>query len=359
MEHLFWISLRSVPQVGNVTFRRLLERFGSPEAVFRASRDALLQVRGVSTATADAIRSHDGRQAAEQECLAVRRTGVRIVTLLDPDYPKPLLEIPDPPPYLYLKGKLDTIDPAVAVVGSRRASSYGILATTRLSGELARNGVAVVSGMARGVDAAAHRAALEAGGMTIGVLGCGIDIVYPPENRALFGEMAEKGGLISEFPLGTQPLAENFPRRNRLISGISRGVLVVEAAENSGSLITAQFALDQGRDVFAVPGNINFGSSRGANRLIKEGAKLVQGVEDILEELPRAGHHTGAAPKTPGFSLSPQEAALYTLLADGPLHIDELSSRTELTPGEVSAMLLNLELKGTVIQLPGKHFSLA
>jgi DNA processing protein len=359
MDHIFWFFLRSVPLVGNVTFRRLLERFGSPEAVFRASRDELARVKGVSAAVAAAIHSHDGRPAAERECLAVRREGVRIVTLLDRDYPKPLLEIPDPPPYLYVKGSLEGIDPAVAVVGSRRASSYGILTTSRLAGELASRGVTVVSGMARGVDAAAHRAALEAGGNTIGVLGCGIDLVYPTENRELFREMADKGALVSEFPLGTLPLAENFPRRNRLISGISRGVLVVEAAENSGSLITAQLALDQGRDVFAVPGNINFSSSRGTNRLIKQGAKLVEGVEDILEELPQRRQPTGDAPEPPGFSLSPREASIYSLLADGPLHIDELGVRSELTPGEVSAMLLNLELKGAVIQLPGKHFSLA
>ena len=359
MDHIFWFSLRSVPQVGNVTFRRLLERFGSPEAVFSASRTELTQVKGVSAAIADAIRSHDGRSAAERECLAVRRSGVRVVTLLDRDYPKPLLEIPDPPPFLYLKGNLGTVEPAVAVVGSRRASSYGILTTTRLAGELARHGVTVVSGMARGVDAAAHRAALETGGNTIGVLGCGIDLVYPTENRALFREMVEKGALVSEFTLGTQPLAENFPRRNRLISGLSRGVLVVEAAEGSGSLITAQMALDQGRDVYAVPGNINFSSSRGTNRLIKQGAKLVEGVTDILEELPQRRQMVGGAAESPGFNLSPREAALYSLLADGPLHIDELGVRSELTPGEVSAMLLNLELKGAVIQLPGKHFSLA
>ena len=218
------------------------------------------------------------------------------MTFLAEDYPKVLLEIPDPPPYLYVKGELRGSETAVAVVGSRRASTYGMLTTTRLATELAAHGVTVVSGMARGVDTAAHRGALSGGGRTIGVLGCGIDVVYPPENRKLFEEMAEKGALVSEFPLGTLPLAENFPRRNRIISGMSRGVLVVEAMENSGSLITAQFALDQGREVFAIPGNINTSSSRGANRLIKQGAKLVESVDDILEELPQMSAGSAAIP---------------------------------------------------------------
>jgi DNA processing protein len=215
--------------------------------------------------------------------------------------------------------------------------------------------------MARGVDTAAHKGALAAGGRTIGVLGCGIDKIYPPENRKLFQEMAEKGCLVSEFPLGTLPLAENFPRRNRIISGLSRGVLVVEAAENSGSLITAQYALEHGRDVFAVPGNISFATSRGSNRLIKQGAKLVDCVEDILEELPGFGNVSGTAdqqvPALRNFSLTPKEAAIYEVLARSPLHIDDIIAQTELTAGEVSSMLLHLELKGAVTPLPGTHYA--
>ena len=198
---------------------------------------------------------------------------------------------------------------------------------------------------------------MRAGGAA--VLGSGLDVVYPPENRQLFEEMAAKGALVSEFPMGTLPLAENFPRRNRIISGMSRGVLVVEAMMNSGSLITAQCALDQGREVFAVPGNINAGSSRGTNRLIKQGAKLVESVEDILEELPPLSGRSGKGTPKPAFDLSPVEAALYTLLAEAPLQIDDIIVRSSLTVGDVSATLLRLELKGAVIQLPGKFFSIS
>jgi DNA processing protein len=359
MEYYYWFALKSVPHVGNVTFRRLLEHFGSPSKVLSASMEELAAVKGVSAAVAAAIGCHDCREAAERERLLLEQSGARLVTLLDTDYPRSLLEIPDPPPYLYVKGSLREVEPAVAVVGSRRASSYGILATRRLAGELAVHGVTVVSGMARGVDTAAHRGALAGGGMSIGVLGCGIDVIYPSENRELFTAMAEEGGLISEFPLGTLPLAENFPRRNRIISGISRGVLVVEAAERSGSLITAQYALEQGREVFAIPGNINCSSSRGTNRLIKQGAKLVDTVEDILEELPHRGGTLAFTPAAPAFELTHQEAAIYTILAAAPHHIDDIIVKSALTVGDVSAILLRLELKGAVQQLPGKLFALA
>ncbi|HEY6873121.1 MAG TPA: DNA-processing protein DprA [Geobacteraceae bacterium] len=359
MEHYWWFALKSVPMVGNVTFRRLLEQFTTPERVLRASEAELSRVKGVGAAAVAAIKSHDWRPFAEQECERVARSGVRIVTFLSGEYPKVLLEIADPPPYLYVRGEIGSGETAVAVVGSRRASTYGILTTTRLATELAGHGITVVSGMARGVDTAAHRGALAGGGRTVGVLGCGLDVVYPPENRRLFQEMAEKGALVSEFPLGTLPLAENFPRRNRIISGMARGVLVVEAMENSGSLITAQFALEQGREVFAIPGNINSGASRGANRLIKQGAKLVECVADILEELPpRPGtpRGTGAVPE---FGFTPREAALYTILAESPLHIDDIIVKSALTVADVSAILLGLELKGAIIQLPGKIFAIS
>jgi DNA processing protein len=359
MEQYWWFALKSVPMVGNVTFRRLLERFGTPEKVLRASEAELARTKGVSAAAAAAISRHDWRAFAEQECEKVTRCGVRVITFLAEDYPKILLEIPDPPPYLYVRGELRGNETAVAIVGSRRASSYGLLTTTRMATALAGHGITVVSGMARGVDTAAHRGALAGGGRSVGVLGCGIDVVYPPENRRLFEEMAEKGAIVSEFPLGTLPLAENFPRRNRIISGISRGVLVVEAMEKSGSLITAQYALEQGREVFAIPGNINSGASRGTNRLIKEGAKLVECVEDILEELPhRPATAVGAEP-APAFSLTPREAAVYTLLAEAPRHIDEVIVKSGLTVGDVSAILLALELKGAVMQLPGKVFAVS
>jgi DNA processing protein len=358
-EFYYWFALRSVPGVGNVTFRRLVEHFGSPARVLDAPLDQLALVKGVSRAAAVAITTHDYRRAAAHEADAFAKSGARLVTLLDSDYPPLLKEIPDPPPFLYLKGSLPEAGTAIAVVGSRLASDYGIATTSRLARELAEQGVTIVSGLAQGVDAAAHRGALQVGGRTIGVLGCGVDQIYPPGNRQLFREMAEQGAIVSEFPLGTRPDAPNFPRRNRIISGLSRGVLVVEAAERSGSLITARFALEQGREVFAVPGNITHRASRGTNSLIKQGAKLVESVADILGELPPEGVNLPQWARQQGFNLSPAEETLCGLLADGPLHIDELTIRSELTVSAVSAMLLRLELQGAVLQLTGKMFSLA
>ena len=361
MEDYYWIGLKAVPGIGTVAFRRLLERYDTPESALSASPASLAGIRGISAAIIDAIRGGDWKRFAEQECRRLESSAAHLVKFTSPDYPKSLFEIPDPPPFLYVKGELRSRELAIAVVGSRRATAYGLLTTTKLSGVLAGRGMCIVSGMARGVDTAAHKGALQAGGRSIGVLGCGIDQVYPPENRTLFEEMATKGCLVSEFPLGTLPLAENFPRRNRIISGLSRGVLVVEAAEKSGSLITAQYALEHGRDVFAVPGNISFATSRGCNRLIKQGAKLVDCVEDILEDLPGGDLVALDTPlfQSPrrAFALSPKEAAIYELLARSPLHIDDIISQTELTAGEVSSMLLHLELKGAVTPLPGTHYA--
>jgi DNA processing protein len=355
----YWFALRSVPLVGNLTFRRLLTAFGSPEKVLQASAAEIAAVEGVRSTVAGAIKSHDYRRAAEAESAALLRCGASVVTLADADYPPLLKEIPDPPPYLYLHGSLPASRTAIAVVGSRRASEYGISIATRLARELAEQGITIVSGLAQGVDAAAHRAALQVAGSTVGVLGCGIDLVYPAENRRLYQEMAEKGGIISEFPIGTPPDAPNFPRRNRIISGLCRGVLVVEAAEKSGSLITAAFALEQGREVFAVPGNITFRASRGTNSLIKQGAKLVETVADILGELPPEPTELPQWARKQQFTLSPQEESLCALLTEGPLHIDDVTHRSGLTVPAVSAMLLRLELQGAITQLSGKIFTLS
>ncbi len=321
----------------------------------------LAAVRGMTPSVIEGVKNGEWRRFADEECQRLEASAARLVTYISTDYPKSLFEIPDPPPFLYVKGELRSSELSIAIVGSRRATSYGVMTTGKLAGALAGHGVCVVSGMARGVDTAAHKGALQAGGRSIGVLGCGIDQIYPPENRALFEEMAGKGCLVSEFPLGSLPLAENFPRRNRIISGLSKGVLVVEAAEKSGSLITAQYALEHGRDVFAVPGNISFATSRGSNRLIKQGAKLVDCVEDILEELPKGDLSFVDNPlfQTPRrtFALTPKEAAIYELLARSPLHIDDIITQTELTAGEVSSMLLHLELKGAVTPLPGTHYA--
>ena len=361
-EDYYWIGLKAVAGIGNVIFRRLLERFDTPRAALAASQSELLSIKGVTQTVVDAVKNGFWQRFAGEECRRLCNSGARLVTYVSSEYPKSLFEIPDPPPFLYVRGQLSSSAASIAIVGSRRATSYGLLTAARLAEALARHKVNVISGMARGVDTAAHKGALLAGGSTTAVLGCGIDKVYPPENRKLFEKTAANGCLVTEFPLGTMPLAENFPRRNRIISGLAQGVLVVEAAENSGSLITAQYALEQGRDVFAVPGNITFATSRGTNRLIKQGAKLVDCVEDILEELSGYGVAQAAEKQLAtvrNFALTPKEAAIYELLAHSPLHIDDVISQTELTAGEVSSMLLHLEIKGAVMSLPGAHYCLA
>jgi DNA processing protein len=355
-----WFALRAVPQVGNMTFRRLLAYFGSPRRALQATSAELAQVPGISRAVCTAIQGADPGKEAERQCRLLAKSGAMLVTLSDPAYPPLLKELADAPPFLFVKGALHPDAQAIALVGSRQASPYGAATAGRLAGELASAGISVVSGLARGIDAAAHRGALANGGHTVGVLGCGIDVVYPAENRQLYAEMSERGAIISEFPPGTRPAAEHFPRRNRIISGLCRAVVVVEAAERSGSLITAHYALEQGRDVYAVPGNVTQAGSKGTNWLIKQGAKLVETVADILEDGLRSDLPCSAREvQPPAPVLSATEAAVTAQLAEAPCHIDELLIRCGLTPGELSAMLLRLELRGVVQQLPGKLFALS
>jgi DNA processing protein len=298
-----------------------------------------------------------------------------ILELSDLGYPAPLRAIPDAPELLYCDGMLETVDAqAIAVVGSRRATPYGLRVARTLAHELSRLGFTIVSGMARGIDGAAHEGALAAGGRTIAVLGCGVDVIYPPDHRRLREEIVAAGALLSELPPGSPPLARNFPRRNRILSGLSLGVIVVEAAEDSGSLITAKLALDQGREVFAVPGSIEAPTSRGTHRLLKEGAKLTETVDDIVEELlpqferplivpsARSGegkkHDARTAVETTIalFELSPDERKVYALVGDDPMSIDELTEQAALTPAAVARTLLELELKNAVQQLPGQRY---
>jgi DNA processing protein len=286
------------------------------------------------------------------------------IALADDRYPAWLRAIPDPPAVLYCDGRIEPRDrQAVAIVGARKATPYGLRVTETLARELSGAGFTIVSGFARGIDAAAHRAALDAGGRTIAVLGCGLDVNYPPEHGRLREEIAASGAVLTEFAPGTQPRPMNFPQRNRIISGLSLGVVVVEAAEDSGSLITARLALEQGREVFAVPGSIDAPLSRGPHGLIKQGAKLVETVDDIIEELlPQMD--TAVAPKRrPGFSkaaeipnLSPEERLLLDQMSRDPLHLDDLTERSGLTPAGVAGILLGLELKGAVRRLPGQRY---
>ncbi len=357
-----WLALKSVPGIGNLIFRRLVERFASPQAVFSANDASLLTVQGVTARLVDAIRRQRPTDAIERELDAVRKNGYALIPLTDRRYPPLLLQIPDPPPYLYVYGSLPAEGLAIAVVGSRNATDYGITATRRLCMDLAGKGVTIVSGMARGVDTAAHSGAIAGGGITVAVLGTGLHRIYPRENQHLFHQIAENGAVVSELSLDSGPDAHHFPARNRIISGMCHGTVVVEATGRSGSLITARLAAEQNREVFAVPGNIHSFKSVGTHSLIKQGAKLVVHAGDVLEEFgPIQPRDQGAVPdRQPTIvPLTDEEAMVIDILEADPVHIDRLARRLTLAAGRMSGLLLQLELKGLVVQSPGKQFCLA
>jgi DNA processing protein len=356
-----WLALSRIPGIGPVLYRRLLEKFQSPDHVFKAGLPDLLSVSGLGEKAARAIVRSKRNVSVEQEIEALDRLGVRLVTILSPDYPPLLTRIYDPPPFLYCLGSGSLRDrPVIAMVGSRNASAYGRKITERLAYSLALAGVIVVSGLARGIDTAAHNGALIAKGRTVAVLGSGLDVIYPPENRNLVDQITEKGLVCSEFPLGALPERPHFPVRNRIISGLSLGVVIVEATQHSGSLITARLALEQGREVFAVPGSVESFKSSGTHGLIKQGAKLVERAQDILEEIPGYAARTNPESETPvpapALDLSADQFRIWGLLADGPKQIDPLARETGLAVGLLLSHLLDLELKGVIRQLPGKFF---
>jgi DNA processing protein len=357
-----WFALKSVPGIGNLLFRRLIERFGSPHAVFGAGEAELLAVAGVTTRLALAIRRHRIGDEVDRELAAVEQKGFSIVTQTDRRYPPLLGQIPDPPPFLYVYGRLPTTGLAIAVVGSRNATDYGIANTRQICMDLARQQTTIVSGMARGVDTAAHAGAIAGGGLTVAVLGTGLDRIYPRQNERLFHQIAQNGAVVTEFPLGTGPDAHHFPARNRIISGMCHGTVVVEATGRSGSLITARLATEQNRDVFAVPGNIHSFKSVGTHALIKAGAKLVVHARDILDEFQHlqagAPQPTQPPPRVYPVLTAAEYGVIQKLEAD-PIHIDDLARKTALAPGRLSGLLLQLELSGMVIQSPGKRFSIA
>lgn len=361
-----WFALKSVPGIGNHLFKRLSERLGSPEAVFRVSEKELLEVEGITPRLAAAILNHKLPDLVKAELDLISDTDCQIVTLADPEYPPLLREIPDPPPFLYVRGDLGNSVRSIAVVGSRSATRYGISAATRLSSDLASLKITVVSGMARGIDTAAHDGAIMGRGKTIAVLGSGLERIYPAENLKLSHAIAENGAVVSEFHLTAGPDPHHFPIRNRIISGISLGTVVVEAPPKSGALITARFALEQGREVFAIPGNIYSFKSRGPHNLIKEGAKLVASVQDIVEEMPRAiKDRIGGVSQTAQNEiltrlppLTPEESAVVQALGPYPVHIDDLGRKISMDASKLSGILLQLELKGVVHQEPGMLFSI-
>lgn len=355
-----WIGLSSIPGVGRITFRKLVDRFGSPERALSASREELGKTGILSDKVATAIATFPWQEFAKNELEQAAAANVEIVTAGSSAYPERLRNMPDPPPYLYVKGTLRAGDcNAIAIVGTRKPTHYGIQVTRRIAADLSSAGYTIVSGMARGIDTEAHRGALAAGGRTIAVLGCGINVVYPPENKGLMEEIdrQEHGAVVTENPFGTQPESGYFPARNRIISGLSLGTVIIEAAEDSGSLITAKYALEQGRKLYAVPGNIGSLTSKGTNSLIKQGAILIEGVEDILQNLRVQKQDTGpAVPPHPLPVLTPDEATVLCCITNEPKHIDVIMNESLAHPGKLSGVLINLELKGLAKQLPGKYF---
>ncbi|HXC34000.1 MAG TPA: DNA-processing protein DprA [Verrucomicrobiae bacterium] len=364
---LDWLSLSLTPGLGSRLTGKLLRHFGSPGDIFRASLKQL-EACQLPAAPAQAIQNKRMHKDAEAELEQVRKLGCRLLNWDEPEYPQRLLEIYDPPPLLYVKGDASILNRhAISMVGTRRPTPYGNQVAERLGQDLAARGLVIVSGMARGIDSSAHQGACRAAhGGAIGVLGTGVDVVYPKENKKLFAEVEKRGALISEFPLGTHPAPENFPVRNRVVAGISLGAVVVQGAQYSGSLITARLAMEFGREVYGVPGNITVDVSFAPNQMIKQGAKLVTSWEDVIEELPteiRAElfpvEATTSAERASLFegSLSPVEKRIFALLGtDETIHVDELVERAELNSSEVLAALCQMEMKGMVRQMPGKQF---
>ena len=357
-ERVYWAVLSGVEGIGPKTFRTLLSRFGSAAATWNAPQDELERA-GISSRALRNLLAARGKVEPKAVADKVEALGASILTLEDEAYPALLRNLDDAPPVLYVKGSLLPDDEwAVAVIGTRKPTPNGLAMARNLAGTLARNGVTIVSGLAQGIDTAAHRAAIEVGGRTIAVMGTGIDVIYPPQNRKLAAEITGNGALITSFPPGTPPEARNFPARNRLISGMALGVLVVEAPERSGALITVDHALEQGREVFAVPGSPLTPASRGCNRLIQSGAHLVMGAEDVLEalNLTMAPLHMEADAVVPE---SEAEKTLLEVISDEPMHVDQICRKTGIPIYEVNSTLAQMELKGLVRNVGGMHYVLA
>ena len=378
-EELHWLALKLIPGLGTRSSGKLLDRFRTPQAIFRASRSEL-EGAGMSGVVAQSIASGCTFEDAVEQQERMMEAGAVLVTLGDPRYPRPLREIFDPPMALFARGRVELLNTlALGIVGTRRPTPYGLAAAERLSADLAHAGLTVASGMARGIDTAAHKGALSVGGGTIAVLGCGVDVVYPSENRKLAADLAARGLIVSEFPMGAVAFPQNFPIRNRIISGMSVGVMVVEGAQYSGSAITAKLAMDQGREVFAVPGNITSKLSWGPNLLIKQGARLVQDWNDVIADLPAEARRQliekgrqrilaeDGATEGQGQASLLEEAgpelnetarlALAALHVDNAIHLDDLLEIVrDTSPSELIAALFEMEMLGLVKQLPGKNF---
>jgi len=351
-----WLALSSLKGIGPARFTQLVSAFGSPRSALDASPEEWVSLPGFSAKTAGALRAGPDEKFVAGQLRALEKSGASMAALGSEDYPPLLARIPDAPPYFFYRGEFTPADlRAVAVVGARSPTPYGRKMAGSIAGGLARVGLTIVSGLAHGVDGLAHQAALQAGGRTIAILGCGLDIVYPRDHRALAEQAEQSGMVISEFPFGTPPARENFPKRNRLISGLSLGVVIVEARGVSGALLTARHALEQNREVFAVPGPAGADLSVGTNNLIKAGARLITAAEDVLSDL---GIQARPQPEAvlPLPTLTPIQQKVYSRMSETPCHIDQLSIDLSLTAGELSTILLDLELLGVVGQVAGKRF---
>lgn len=363
LDHL--IALNAVDGLGPARIQKLIQHFGAPQKVFEARHQELSFCAFLPEQVRANIKNFPLDDFLKKEYALIKKHGVCVISSTDEAYSTLLKEISDPPVVLYCKGNLDRLnDPCVGVVGCRRASVYGMTTAEKFAVDLCNYDVTVVSGLARGIDTAAHRGALRAKGKTIAVLGSGLAQIYPPENKKLLEQIIAQGLVISEFPMNELPKAKNFPRRNRIVSGLSIGLIVVEAARRSGALITADFALEQGREVFAVPGKVDSASAQGVNELIKQGAKLVSRIDDVIEELAvlhklsTKKENVPVAEKNilPPKALSEDEQVIFTLLSDKPINIDTICAQCTLPVSAVSGILFQLELKGFITQMPGKLF---
>jgi len=349
-----------VDGIGAITYQKLVAHFGNTEKIFSASKKELMEVDGMREKTANSIKSFRLEEEIKSELNQIDRYGVNILTINESKYPSNLKTIYDPPHVLYVKGQVIGNDAiSLAVVGSRAPTTYGKLITEKICKKLGEAGMTIISGMARGIDSIAHKSAIAGGGRTIAVLGCGLSVTYPPENFKLMNDIINQGAVISEFSMSTNPDKMNFPQRNRIISGLSLGTLIVEAAEKSGSLITARHAVEQGREVFAVPGSINSPKSKGTNRLIKSGAKLVDNVEDIIDELPsevRSFLRPVKKENEESYNLMGDERHIFSLISTDSQHIDTIIEHSNLPANIVSGILTKLELNGIIRQISGKMF---
>jgi DNA processing protein len=351
------LRLYSIPGIGSGRMRNLITHFGSPQAALAAPLQKLMRIHSIERATAIKIKNEVDEAFVENQLTAIHKHKIKLVSYWDKEYPRRLKKIYDPPALLFMKGDYQPSDErAIGIVGTRMPTSYGRVITEQFCKQLVSYQLTIISGLARGVDTIAHQTVLNHGGRTIAVLGSGIDNIYPPENRKLAEKIADQGAVLSEYPMGTKPDAGNFPRRNRIISGLSLGILITEAGVKSGALITAFQALEQNREVFAIPGPINSARSIGTNKLIKEGAILVQDVSDIINELEGQIEKIERIDKREEMRLSGLEKEVFDLLSDEPRHVDYLAQKAQRSTPEILTVLLTLELMGVVKQLSGKCF---